>query len=167
MVNAKIDNNNCKTLHTHVAKTKKCGFIKNKVVECIMKTSVEKATLIPHTRVTHGMDDSNEIGHARRVRSQQHPDVTYKVSLPFTKYVCCTFEWALHGNLCKHQVVFLLMCINFTKENIIQYCGTWYGSNHGGFATMFVDPTYLHLYDNESNNEEPNEDDIEEPWVGF
>ncbi len=25
--------------------------------------------------------------------------------------------------------------------------------------------TYLHLYDNESNDEEPNEDDIEEPWV--
>ncbi len=30
---------------------------------------------------------------------------------------------------------------------------------------MFVDPTYLHLYDNESNNEEPNEDDTEESWV--
>ncbi len=30
---------------------------------------------------------------------------------------------------------------------------------------MFVDPTYLLLYDNEFNNEEPNENDIEEPWV--
>jgi hypothetical protein len=71
----------------------------------------------------------------------------------------------LHGNLCKHQVVIRLTCINFTKGNIIQYCATWYGSNHGGFVAMFVDPTYLHLYDNESNNEEPNENDIEEPWV--
>jgi hypothetical protein len=33
-----------------MAKMKKCGFIKNKVVESIMKTNVEKATLIPlHT----------------------------------------------------------------------------------------------------------------------
>ncbi len=57
------------------------------------------------------------------------------------------------------------MCIDLTKDNIIQYCGTWYGSNQGGFATMFANLTYLHLYDNEFNDEEPNEDDIEEPWV--
>jgi hypothetical protein len=30
---------------------------------------------------------------------------------------------------------------------------------------MFGNFTYLHLYDNESNDEEPNEDDIEKPWV--
>ncbi len=30
---------------------------------------------------------------------------------------------------------------------------------------MVANLTYLHLYDNESNDEEPNEDDIEEPWV--
>jgi hypothetical protein len=30
---------------------------------------------------------------------------------------------------------------------------------------MVANPTYLHLYDNEFNDGEPNEDDIEEPWV--
>jgi hypothetical protein len=45
----------------HIAKMKKHG---NKVVGRIVKTSVEKATLIPHTNVTHGIDDSNETGHA-------------------------------------------------------------------------------------------------------
>jgi hypothetical protein len=50
--------------YMHTSKMKKCGFIQNKVVECIVKTNVEKATLIPHTNVTHGIDDSNEIGHA-------------------------------------------------------------------------------------------------------
>jgi hypothetical protein len=30
---------------------------------------------------------------------------------------------------------------------------------------MFIDLTYLHLYNNEFNDEEPNEDDIEKPWV--
>jgi hypothetical protein len=33
--------------HCTLTWMKKCGFIKNKVVKCIVKTSVEKATLIP------------------------------------------------------------------------------------------------------------------------
>ncbi len=122
-----------------------------------------KVTLIPHTNVTHGIDDSNEIGHAWMVWSQQHLNMTYKVPLPFTKYVCCTCEWALHGNLCKHHIV--VTCTDFIKENIIQYCGTWCGSNCGGFVAMFVKPTYLHIYDNEFDDEEVNEDHFEEPWV--
>jgi len=91
--------------------------------------------------------------------------MTYKVASPFTKYVCCTCEWVLHENLCKHQVVVLLTCIDFTKENIIQYCDTWYGFDHGGFIVMFANPTYLHIYDNEYDNEEANENHFEKPWV--
>jgi hypothetical protein len=30
---------------------------------------------------------------------------------------------------------------------------------------MFATPTYLHIYDNESNDEEANENHYEEPWV--
>jgi hypothetical protein len=136
---------------------KKYEFIKNKVMEHIVKASIKKATLILHTHVTHGIDDFNEIGHAWMVQSQQHSNMTYKVSFPFTKYACCTCEWALSGNLCKHQVV-LFTCTNLTKKYTIQYCGTWHGYDHGGFATMFVDPTYLHIYNNESDDEEANED---------
>jgi len=91
--------------------------------------------------------------------------MTYKVPLPFTKYVCCTCDWALHENLCKHQVVILFTCIDLTKENIIQYCGTWYGYNCGGFVAMFVNLTYLHIYNNEFDDEKTNEDHFEEPWV--
>jgi hypothetical protein len=68
----------------------------------------------------------------------------------------------LHGNLCKHQVAIFLTCNDLIKENIIQYCGTWYGFDCGGFAAMFVDPTYLHIYDNESDDEKADE---ENPWV--
>jgi hypothetical protein len=50
--------------YMHTTKMKKCGFIKNKVVERIVKTSSKKATLIFHTNVTHGIDDWNETGHA-------------------------------------------------------------------------------------------------------
>jgi hypothetical protein len=30
---------------------------------------------------------------------------------------------------------------------------------------MFVNPTYLHIYDNESNDEKVNENHSEKPWV--
>jgi hypothetical protein len=50
--------------YMHTVKMKKCKFIRNKVVECIVKMSVEKTTLILHTNVTHGIDDSNETNHA-------------------------------------------------------------------------------------------------------
>jgi hypothetical protein len=30
---------------------------------------------------------------------------------------------------------------------------------------MFVDLTYLHIYDNESNDEKPDEDHFLKPWV--
>ncbi len=36
--------------YMHTSEMKKRGFIKNKVVECIVKTSVNKATLIPFTQ---------------------------------------------------------------------------------------------------------------------
>ncbi len=109
--------------YMHTVEMKKCGFIKNKVVECIVKTSVEKSTLIPHTNVTHGIDDLNETGHAWMVRSQQHPNMIYKVALPFTKYVCCTCEWALRGNLCKHQVAIFLTCTDLTKKILFNIVG--------------------------------------------
>jgi hypothetical protein len=91
--------------------------------------------------------------------------MTYKVPLPFTKYACCTREWALHGNLCKHQVAIFLACTDFTKENIIQYCGTRYGYDCGGFVAMFTNPTYLHIYDNKFDDEEADEDHSKKPWV--
>jgi len=50
--------------YMHMVEMKKCRFIKNKVMEHTVKASVEKAMLIPHTHVTHGIDDLNEIGHA-------------------------------------------------------------------------------------------------------
>ncbi len=119
--------------------------------------------MITHTNVTNGINDSNEIGHAWKVRNQQHLNMTYEVPFLFTKYACCTCEWALRENLCKQQVAIFFTCTNLTKENIIQYCGTWCGYDHGGFVAMFADLIYLHIYDNESNDEEADEDNFEKP----
>jgi hypothetical protein len=37
--------------------------------------------------------------------------------------------------------------------------------NRGGFAAMFADLTYLHIYDNEYDDEDVDKDHYEEPWV--
>jgi len=77
----------------------------------------------------------------------RHSNVIYKILAPFTKYACCTCEWALHGNLCKCQVIIFLTYIDLTKNNTIKYFGTWYGIDYGGFKTMFMNPMYLQLGD--------------------
>jgi hypothetical protein len=59
--------------------------------------------------------------------------------------------------------IFLHVIISLKK--VIQYCGIWYGFNCGGFATMFVDLTYFHIYGDEFVDEKANEDHFEEPWV--
>jgi hypothetical protein len=50
--------------YMHTTKMKKCGFIKIMVMKHIVKVNIEKATLIPHTNVTHEINDSNQTGHA-------------------------------------------------------------------------------------------------------
>jgi hypothetical protein len=71
----------------------------------------------------------------------------------------------LQSNLCKHQVIVLLTCIDLTKENIITYCGTCYKIDYGGFKATFADPTYLELGNGYSEDEDYNKDHGEEVGV--
>jgi pullulanase/glycogen debranching enzyme len=48
---------NCVTHHT-------CGFIEKKVVKHIAKANIERVILIPHTHITHEINDSNKTNHA-------------------------------------------------------------------------------------------------------
>jgi len=81
-----------------------------------------------------------------------HSNVLSKAQNPFIKYASYTCEWVFCRNLCKHQVFFLLTCIDHTKENVIEYCGTWYEINCGGSKSFLW--TYLWLDDKTSNDED-------------
>jgi hypothetical protein len=63
-------------------------------------------------------------------------------------------EWAIQKNFCKHQIIIIiiLMVTDVTQEDVIDYCGTWFGSYREGLATMFVDPKYI-LDDSDSEND--------------
>jgi hypothetical protein len=58
--------------------------------------------------------------------------------------------------MCKHQIAVILTCIDISQEDIIHYCGTWYGSHHGGLGHMFADPRHI-PDDMESNDDEKDE----------
>jgi hypothetical protein len=80
----------------HTFEMKKRGFIKNKVMEHIVRMNVQKATLIPFTHVSQPSFETNGYW---IIRSQFLVDVEYKMKYLFTKYSSCTCEWALRENL--------------------------------------------------------------------
>ncbi len=124
-------------------------------MECIIKANVEKVLLII---IANMKWSSLESWSAWTMMSQRTPKHMYEVEYPFTEYANYTYDWALCGNLCKHQIVIILAYTYVTAEIIFNYCGTWYGTNQGGLKAMF---TNLHLLDNNSNasddNERPNQ----------
>jgi len=137
----------------HTLEMKKRGFIKNKVMEAIITQSVEKATLIP---LSHVYQPTLRSDGAWAIRSQRLPNVIYTVKFPFTKMFCCTCEWALRGNMCKHQIKVIITCTDIFQQDIIHYCGTWYGSHRGRLGHMFAHPQHIPV-DMESNDDD--EDD--------
>ncbi len=78
------------------------------------------------------------------------------MKFPFTEISCCTCEWALQGNMCKHQIVVIFTCMDISQEDIIHYYGTWYGSRHGGLGHMFADLRHI-LDDMECNDDDEDE----------
>ncbi len=125
-------------------------------MEAVITQNVEKADLIPFTHVYQPTLESDG---AWGIRNQRLPNVIYVVKFPFTKIFCCTCEWALRGNMCKHQIVVILTCIDIFQEDIIYYCGTWYRSHHGGLGHMFVDP--WHIPDDMESNDDDKDEHLE------
>jgi hypothetical protein len=126
--------------YMHTLEMKKKGFIKNKVVEAIVTQNVESASFIPLTHVYKSILESDG---AWDIQSQHLPNIIYVVKFPFIKISFCTCEWVLQRNTCKHQIVVILACTNIIPEDIIHYCGTWYGSHCERLGFMFVNPQHI------------------------
>jgi hypothetical protein len=87
---------------------------------------------------THRCDSTNTNVSAWMVHNQHHLGVIYNLHAPFIKYASCTCRWALCKNSCKHQIVVFMTCTNLISSNNIEYCSTWYGTDHNGFKAMFA-----------------------------
>jgi hypothetical protein len=130
-----------------------------------MNGPIKKEALIPPIHVFQPTFEGDEDYGILMVRNQQHPNVVYKLQSPFIEYASCTCEWAIHGNLCKHKVLVLLTSTDLAKDNIIKYCGTWFGSNCGGFQAMFTNMVYLQRDDRVSNDKDNEDGQVEEPRI--
>ncbi len=60
----------------------------------------------------------------------------------------------MNGNFCKHQIVIIFIITNVTQKDVIDYCGTRFGSNCKGLTAMFANPKYI---SNDSNFENDGE----------
>jgi hypothetical protein len=127
-------------------------------MEAIITWNVEKATLIPHTNVYQPTFESDG---SWGVQSQRLPKVIYVVKFLFTEIFCCTCEWALRQDMCKHQIMVIFTCTNISQKDIIHYCETWYGSHRARLGHMFADPWHI-LDDMESNDDDEDDDGIME-----
>jgi hypothetical protein len=63
---------------------------------------MEKVALFP---LTHVYQLTFESDGAWGVWSQHLPNIIYVMKFSFTKISCCRCEWALQGNMYKHQIV--------------------------------------------------------------
>jgi hypothetical protein len=116
------------TLHANIQNEKR-GFIKNKVVECIVGMNVGKATLIP---IMHVSQPSFETNGYWIIRSQHLANVAYKVKYTFIKYSSSTCEWTLQRNLCKHQIIIMFVVPMLPNRMLLII------AEHGSYLIMKV-----------------------------
>jgi hypothetical protein len=96
--------------------------------------------------ITHVAKPTFESNGVLVVWSQCLVNVMHQVMYTFIKYPCCSCEWALWENLCKHWIMVILMCTNIIQETslnnvkhsmdlivegshhvceLVAYCGWW------------------------------------------
>ena len=101
---------------------------------------------------------------------------------PFVDYACCSCEHALRGNFCKHQIAILLKFLPDCRESsILEYCGTYYGTQRGGLKALclFSKPHEIsdfeeeldedasgHRFREEEKNSDTDDEEIEDTLGG-
>ncbi len=53
------------------------------------------------------------------------------------KYACCSCPWGLRENFCKHQCAIILQNTDISESMLLEFCGTYFGTNRRGLGTMF------------------------------
>ena len=112
------------------------GFIPNKKVEAIVGKGIEEARNI----LINDVLQPTSLDNRWKVKSQNPTILTQWYCFrgnPFVEYACCSCEHALRGNFCKHQIAILLKFLPDCRESsILEYCGTYYGTQRGGLKAL-------------------------------
>ena len=54
------------------------------------------------------------------------------------KYVCCSCPLGFRGNFCKQQYAIILQYTDISESMLLEFCGTYFGTNRGGLGAMFA-----------------------------
>ena len=149
-------NESVQSHYMYMLDLKALGFVKNKKVAEIVTNSILAAKSIMDENIKLPEDD----GKPWLVQSTKDATIWYKVSVTCTEYACCNCEWSIRGNFCKHQVT-ILNFFGISTNIIIEFSGTWYGTNLGGVISMFgacnipdVEDAFSELEDDDGFQEE-------------
>jgi hypothetical protein len=80
------------------------------------------------------------------------------VPKPYIMYACCSYKWAIRGNLCKLQIAIILFTTVILKSTLLEFCATYFNSQRGGldvlFTTPFKDDLILASDDDDNGNDD-------------
>ncbi len=99
--------------YMHTMEMKKKNY-KTRPWRPLWKRMWKKPTL--NILITHVAKPTFDNNGVLVVWSQCLVNVMHQVMYTFTQYPCCSCEWALWENLCKHWIMVILMCTNITQE---------------------------------------------------
>jgi hypothetical protein len=167
--------------YIYIEEQKFKGFIPNKKVEAIVGKGIEKACNI----LINDVLQPTSLDNRWKVKSQNPTIFTqwyYFRGNPFVEYACCSCERALKGNFCKHQIAILLKFLPDCRESsILEYCGTYYGTQRGGLKALCLfskpheisdfeeeldEDTCGHTCREEEENSDIDDEQIEDTMVG-
>jgi len=58
----------------------------------------------------------------------------------------------IRGNFCKHQIAIILHTTKILAFTLLEHCGSYYGSQHGGLDGLFTRPSICEVDD---DNDDP------------
>lgn len=95
----------CHSYYWYQNMLKDAGFKKNFNILGLVKSSLERAKKIPD----HHVQFCGEQNKNARVKSQSQDKLWYKLRNVDCEWACCDCEWAMKGNICKHQIKVMLV----------------------------------------------------------
>ena len=132
------------------------GFVLNKHFERIVANGIAKANAIPIQHVQR----HPSIEGAWQVHSQSALGRWYGILDPYTKYTSCSCEWAIRGNMCKHQLAVIKSSTDISWDDMLEFLGTYYGSLRGGLEAMFEHNVPIDPFEDLDGDED--EEDVED-----
>ena len=108
------------------------GFVVNKTIKNIVQKNILKSRNIEYIH----MSPPTYPGESWIIKSLDSGHA-YEIFRPCLKYACCSCPWGLREFFCTHQCAIILQYTDISESMLLEFCGTYFGTNRGGLRAMF------------------------------